>query len=53
MKNKGLIMIALILAFCGVLSVYALTEGSTERIAVDAVGKAGAFLFQNPHCLFG
>ena len=38
MKNKGLIMIALILAFCGVLSVYALTEGSTERIAVDADG---------------
>lgn len=36
MKNKGLLMIALILAFCGVLSVYALTEGSVERLEIDA-----------------
>ena len=36
MKNKGLLMIVLILAFCGVLSVYAMTEGTTEQLEIDA-----------------
>ena len=35
MKNKGLLKLFLILAFCGVLSVYALTAGSVVRLNVD------------------
>ena len=36
MKNNGLLKFILVLAFCGVLSMYALTEGSIERLDVDA-----------------
>ena len=36
MKNNGLLKFILMLAFCGVLSMYALTEGSIERLDVDA-----------------
>ena len=36
MKNSGLLKLFLVLAFCGVLSVYALTEGSVERMNIDA-----------------
>ncbi len=36
MKNNGLLKLFLVLAFCGVLSVYALTEGSIERLELDA-----------------
>ena len=36
MKNKGLLMIVLLLAFCFVLTGYAMTEGSTERLEIDA-----------------
>lgn len=36
MKNKGLLMIVLLLAFCCVLTGYAMTEGATERLEIDA-----------------
>lgn len=36
MKNKGLLMIILLLAFCCVLTGYAMTEGATERLEIDA-----------------
>ena len=47
MKNNGVLKFILVLAFCGVLSMYALTAESITRLDIDAEKVSGVMYCEN------
>ena len=47
MKNNGVLKLFLVLAFCGVLSMYALTAESITRLDIDAEKVSGVMYCEN------